>query len=99
MYTDKPVTNQAEFDAAIAAGDYPVIEDNGRYEIPRDIADGHVIRVKGAAKPILVAHGSSSPRTVAYDFSSVLHTGRGTVAADEHVTVRTAGDVAETPDG
>jgi hypothetical protein len=70
VHNDQPVTNQTEFEAAITAGDHPVITDNGRYEIPRDIPDGHTIKVTGTAKPTLVAYGSSSPRTVAYGSSS-----------------------------
>ena len=105
MYQYTDVTTQTEFDAAIAAGDYPHITTNGRYEI-REIPKGHIIKVSGTAKPHLVAydsssprteaHGSSSPLTVAHDYSSVLHTGRGTVIADEHVTVRTSGQVTVT---
>jgi hypothetical protein len=43
-----------------------------------------------------VAYGTSSPRTEAHDYSSVLHVGRGTVTADEHVTVRISGEVTVT---
>jgi hypothetical protein len=49
-----------------------------------------------SSSPRTEAYGSSSPRTEAHDYSSVLHTGRGTVTADRHVTVRTSGDVTVT---
>jgi hypothetical protein len=80
MYSDKPVTTTAELAAAIAAGDYPVISDDGRYEAPADAKRHYTIKVTGTAKPTIitsdtsspsvVANGTSSPSVEAYDTSS-----------------------------
>ena len=64
MYNDIPVSTQAELVVAIAASDYPVIADDGCYEIPADVPRGHTIKMTGTAKPTLVAYGTSSPRVV-----------------------------------
>ena len=57
----KPVTNQAEFDAVVAAGDYPEIANDGCYDISR----ATWIRVSPGAKPHVEASGSSQPHVEA----------------------------------
>ena len=101
MYDYIDVTNQAELNAAIAAGDYPHITDNGRYEIPSDIHRGHIIKISGSSTPSIETWGSSTPRietrgssdivVTAHDYVNVLAAGSMTINAGPNVTVRALG--------